>query len=413
MRDASSTNSTMKKPVNQCIADGAVSKCRLCFRGTCMSEKWENHQTLFEHAPKELAPLNLQRFAGEKTEKATPKKREEARKEGNVARSSELTSAVALAAILVVLRFSGTLIWNGWMSLMHTDFTMPVPSDWTSSTVTELFLMQGMEAVKLLFPVVGMALVTGVAVAVIQVRPMFVFKLLAPKFSRIQPLAGFQRLFSTHSLVEMIKSIVKLCVIGAISYFGVVQMISQIRGFTQEDVNQLPGLVGGMVFNLGMKIAALMVALAFFDFLFQRFEYEKKLRMTKQEVKDEMKQMEGNPEIKGAIRRRARQIAFRRMMEEVPKADVIVTNPTHFAVALKYDAQMMSAPTVIAKGADMLAQRLKERAASAGVPLVENRPLAQTLYKSVEVGGAVPAELYKAVAEVLAYVYRLRQMSRR
>ncbi|WP_223204027.1 flagellar biosynthesis protein FlhB [Alicyclobacillus suci] len=358
--------------------------------------------------------LQLQRFAdsGDKTERATPKRREEARRKGNVSRSPELTSALVLAAILVALRFTGSMIWGSWQSLMERDLTMQVPSQWTTSTVTQLLLMQGAIAVKALLPVVGIALLIGVAVSVAQVRPMFVPMLLAPKFSRIQPLAGLKRMFSTHTLVELSKSLLKLMLIGFVGYSVVVPSASEIRGFTQVDVTQLPFAVGGMVFSLGIRIAVCMVMLAFFDFLYQRFEYERGLRMTKQEVKDEMKQMEGNQQIKGVIRRRARQLAFRRMMQDVPKADVVVTNPTHFAIALKYDSQSMAAPQVIAKGADNLAQRIKERAAEFGVPMVENRPLAQTLYRVAEVGDAVPQELYQAVAEVLAHVYRLKQSAR-
>lgn len=361
-----------------------------------------------------MLKLRLQRFAsGEKTERATPKRRDEARRKGNVARSPELTSALALAAIMVVLRFSGPMIWNSWQNLMNRDFTMSLPTNWTTSAVMGMLLMQGADAVRVLIPVLAVALIVGTAVAVVQVRPMFVPTLLAPKFSRIQPLAGLKRMFSARSLVELGKSIIKLAIVGGASYSVIAHVATQIRSFAEMDIVQIPAIVGGVVFSLGIRIASAMVVIAFFDFLYQRFEHEKGLRMTKQEVKDEGKQMEGNPEIKGAIRKRARQIAFRRMMEEVPKADVVVTNPTHFAIAIKYDGQSMAAPQVVAKGADLLAQRLKLRAAETGVPMVENRPLAQTLYRNVEVGEAVPADLYQAVAEVLAYVYRLRQMARR
>ncbi|WAH35390.1 flagellar biosynthesis protein FlhB [Alicyclobacillus dauci] len=360
-----------------------------------------------------MLTLQLQRFAGEKTERATPKRREEARKKGNVVHSRELTSALVLLAIMVVLRFSGPLIWNSWQLLFQRDFTMKIPVEWTSQTVTEMLIMQWGISIKALLPVVGVAVIIGVAVSIIQVRPMFVLGLLAPKFSRIQPLAGFKRLFGTQSLVELVKSMIKLAIVVGLSYSVIAQMASEIRSSAQFDVTQLPGTIGRLVFSLGVRIAAMMVVLAFFDFLYQRFQYEKNMRMTKQEVKDEMKQAEGNQEVKGQIRRRGRQIAFRRMMQEVPKADVIVTNPTHYAIALKYDSNSMAAPEVIAKGADLLAQRLKQRAAESGVPMVENRPLAQSLYRLAEVGDAVPAELYQAVAEVLAYVYRLRQIARR
>lgn len=357
--------------------------------------------------------LHLQRFAGEKTERATQKRREDARKEGNIAKSPELTSALVLAAILVILRLTGQAVWQSWQNLMNQDLTMPVPTDWTTQQVSHLLLMQGTSVIRALLPILGIAIVIGVGVAVAQVRPMFALNLLFPKFSRINPLQGLQRMFSTKSLVELGKSILKLTIVGGTSYSVIVQMIHQILSFSQLNVNQMPFDVGNMVFSLGIRISAMMVVLAFMDFLYQRFEYEKNLRMSKQDVKDETKQMEGNQEVKGKIRRKGREIAFGRMMEEVPKADVVVTNPTHFAIALKYDSIRMGAPQVVAKGADNLAQQVKRRASEAGVPMVENRPLAQTLYRTAEVGDAVPQELYQAVAEVLAYVYRLRQTARR
>ncbi|WP_157070985.1 flagellar biosynthesis protein FlhB [Alicyclobacillus acidiphilus] len=358
-------------------------------------------------------PLQLQRFAGERTERATPRRRDEARREGNVARSPELTSAVALAAVIVALRVSAPMVWGEWENLMQRDLTMSVRQAWTASSVISLLTTQLVGACRVLLPIVGAGLIVGVAVAVAQVRPMFAPNLIAPKFSRIQPLSGLRRLFGTRSLVELGKSLAKLLIVGAISYMTIRQTAGQIRGYGEMGLAQLPASVGDMVFNLGIRIALAMVLLALFDFLYQRFEYERNLRMTKQQVKDEMKEMEGNPEIKAAIRRRARQIAFRRMMDAVPKADVVITNPTHYAIALRYDGESMAAPQVVAKGADQLAQRIKLKAAESNVPMVENRPLAQSLYRMVDVGESVPAELYQAVAEVLAYVYRLRQLARR
>lgn len=360
-----------------------------------------------------MRPLQLQRFAGEKTERATPKRMNEARREGNIAKSPELTSAIGLAAILVALRVSAPMVWGEWENLMQYDLTMTNPQQWTATAVTQMLLIQIAGALKMLLPIVGVGLVVGVAVAVAQVRPMFAINLLAPKFSRIQPLSGLQRLFGVRSLVELAKSLAKLSIVGAVGYISIAQMAGQIRSYGEMDIVQLPSAVGLIVFNLGIRIAVAMVLLAFFDFLYQRFEHARNLRMSKQEVKDEMKDTEGNPEIKGAIRRRARQIAMRRMMNAVPTADVVITNPTHFAIALKYDGASMAAPEVVAKGADNLAQRIKLIAAEANVPMVENRPLAQTLYRSAEVGDAVPSELYQAVAEVLAYVYRLRRVARR
>lgn len=360
-----------------------------------------------------MIALNLQRFAaGEKTERATQKRRDDARKEGNVSKSPELTSALVLAAILVVMRLTGRGVWDAWQNLMNRDFTMPLPTSWTAEQVSQMLLMQGVGAAKSLLPMLGVGFIMAVGIGMAQVRPMFALNLLAPKFNRIQPFEGLKRMFSSRSLVDLGKSILKLTIVGVTSYSVISQLIGQIGSFSEMSVQQLPPTIGGMVFALGIRIAVMMVVLAFMDFLYQRFEYEKKLRMTKQEVKDETKQMEGNPEVKSQIRKRSRELAFHRMMEDVPKADVVVTNPTHFAIALKYDGRAMAAPRVVAKGADLLAQQVKQRATQSGVPVIENKPLAQTLYRAVDVGDDVPEDLYQAVAEVLAYVYRLRRTGR-
>ena len=357
--------------------------------------------------------MQLQRFAEERTERATPRRREEARKEGRVAKSPELTSAIALAALLVALRVVGPMVWGQWENIFQLDFSTSPPKTWTTGTVEQLLVEQMMSALKALAPIVGTALVMGVAVAVMQVRPMLTVKQLVPDFSRILPTAGLKRLFSASSLVELGKSLSKLVIVGALSYSSISRMAGEIRGYGDTDVTTIPAVVGSLVFQLGIRIAVAMVLLAALDFAYQRYAFEKSLRMTKQEVKDEWKDTEGNPQIKSTIRKRARQIAMRRMMQAVPKADVVVTNPTHFAIALRYDGATMTAPEVVAKGADALAQRIKVVASESGVPMVENKPLAQSLYRMVDIGEQVPAELYQAVAEVLAYVYRMRATGRR
>ncbi|WP_243834915.1 flagellar biosynthesis protein FlhB [Alicyclobacillus sacchari] len=357
--------------------------------------------------------MQLQRFAGERTERATPRRREDARKEGRVARSPELTSAIALAALLIALRVVGPMVWGQWENIFQLDFSTPPPNVWTTNTVAQLLVMQMMSALKALAPIVGTGLIIGVAVAVMQVRPMFTMRQLVPDFSRIVPTTGLQRLFSSSSLFELGKSLAKLAIVGVLSYSSVSRMAAEIRGYGDTDVTSVPGVVGSLVFQLGIRMTIAMVLLAALDFMYQRYAFEKSLRMTKQEVKDEWKDAEGNPQIKSTIRKRARQMAMRRMMQAVPKADVVVTNPTHFAIALRYDGTTMTAPEVVAKGADSLAQRMKIIAAESGVPMVENKPLAQSLYRMVDIGEQVPAELYQAVAEVLAYVYRMRAGRRR
>ncbi|MCF8564770.1 flagellar biosynthesis protein FlhB [Alicyclobacillus tolerans] len=361
-----------------------------------------------------MLEFNLQRFAGEKTERATPKRRQEARRKGQMAKSPELTSAITLIAVLVALKAFGPTIWTHWYNMMAGDLGgIDVQHSITQEQVFHLFYRDVGVIVSLLAPVLAVGVITGLLMNFIQVRFVFLPNLLIPDFSRISPVAGFQRLFSVRSLVETLKSMAKLSVIGILIYSTFLSVLPDLQSLLNADLSMVPGYVGHVVFQLAIKIAVLMLVLAILDFMFQRFQFEKGLKMSKDEVKDEHKQQEGDPKVKGKIRQKGRSLVMQRMMKDVPKADVVVTNPTHFAIALKYDSATMQAPTVLAKGQDETARRIRELAEEANVPLVENKPLAQTLFRTVEVGDAVPGELYKAVAEVLAYVYRLRQRTTR
>ncbi|GMA49021.1 hypothetical protein GCM10025857_03780 [Alicyclobacillus contaminans] len=216
-------------------------------------------------------------------------------------------------------------------------------------------------------------------------------------------------MWSVQSLAEAVKSILKLLIVAAMAYLAAQNIIGHLADLMTTEIQGLPKVVGGMVAQLGLEISGAFVVLAALDYLFQRYEFERSIRMSREEIKEEMKRQEGDPQIKSQIRQRGRALALRRMMQEVPKADVVITNPTHFAVAIRYDAASMSAPKVVAKGQDELAWRIRKLAEQSGVPRVENRQLAQTLYRTVELDQLIPSELYQAVAEVLAYVYRLRQ----
>jgi len=241
---------------------------------------------------------------------------------------------------------------------------------------------------------------------------LFTLEPLKPKFNRLNPIRGFQRLMSMQGLVELAKAALKLTVVGYVTYgtlrdnFGVLlQSLEQSPLKAATDIWRI-------LYNVALKVCMLLLVVAVLDLYYQRYQHRKSLRMSKKEVKDEIKQQEGNPQIKGKIRQRQRQIAMRRMMQEVPKADVVITNPTHYAVALRYDARTMSAPVVVAKGEGFIAARIKEIAKEHNVAIVENKPLAQALYRTVEIGEVIPAKLFQAVAEVLAFVYRLRQNRR-
>ncbi|MCL6625930.1 MAG: flagellar biosynthesis protein FlhB [Alicyclobacillus shizuokensis] len=352
--------------------------------------------------------LNLQRFAGEKTERATPAKRRRLRREGRVVRSPELTSSLVLLVSLAALRVFGPDIWNQWEGLMRSDFTHAAEFNVAALDPNRLFREGVWVFMRMLLPWLGVVLAVAGAAAFAQVGPGFWPKRLVPDLQRINPLAGFQRLVSLRTALEGVKSLLKLLVVAVGAYVGVRRVLAGLAGLSGVNPAALPALVGHMVFQIAVIIAALMVVLGGLDYLYQRFDFERSIRMSLQEIKDELKREEGDPLIKSTIRKRGRALAMRRMMQEVPKADVVVTNPTHLAVALRYDANVMKAPCVTAKGAEDVARRIRQLAREHGVPVVEQKPLAQALYRNVDVGEPIPEELYQAVAQVLAHVYRMR-----
>jgi flagellar biosynthesis protein FlhB len=234
-----------------------------------------------------------------------------------------------------------------------------------------------------------------------------------PKFSKLNPLSGLKRvMISKHALVELMKGLLKVAIVAIVAYNATNGVIEESITLADGEIGAILSFMAKSSLSIGLKVGLAYFVVASGDYVFQRFQFEEQLRMTKQEVKDEAKESEGDPQIKGRIKTIQRQIAYRRMMQDVPKADVVVTNPTHYAVAIKYEAGRMSAPKVVAKGLDLIAQRIKEIAKENNVPLVEDKPLAQLLYKSVEVGDEIPAKLFQAVAQMLAYVYRLRDQRR-
>ncbi len=355
-----------------------------------------------------LNTFDLQLFNGEKTEEATPKRKEEARKKGQVAKSVEINSAFVILAAFLALKVIGVFIYDelaGYMRFIYTSFPI---QDFTIQSVKMLFFNFAIIFLKTALPIMFAILITSLLINFFQVGFNFSTEPLLPQLDRLNPLSGFKRIFSKRSLVECLKAIFKIMIIG---YF--------IYNFIGHETEQLPKLIGAelsdslrmtamLILDLVFQISGVMLVLAALDFFYQHWEHNQSLKMSKQEIKEEYKQTEGNPQIKGKIKERQRAMAMRRMMQEVPKADVVVTNPTHFAVALKYD-NTMAAPMVIAKGQDVVAMRIKDLAKEHRIAIVENKPLARALYGSTEVGDIVPPELYKSVAEVLAYVYRLKK----
>ena len=350
--------------------------------------------------------FDLQRFDGEKTEEPTQKKRDDARKKGTVAKSQELNTAFILLIGFLILRILWEYIYGN-----IADYTVYLYSHLGQSTttegITELFIGIMILLAKTVLPVMFAILIVGLGINVFQVGLMISTERLEPKLDNLNPINGFGRIFSKRSLVELAKSIFKIIVIGYFLYLYLKDQIPLLPQFIFFDLGQSLATAADIIFTMAFQVVGVIMIMAAADYAYQCWQTTQDLKMSKQEVKDEFKQMEGDPQIKGKIKQKQRQMAMQRMMQEVPKADVIVTNPTHLAVALSYKKGMI-APTVVAKGQDLVAERIKQIAREHRILIVENKPVARALYEAVEVGDMVPAELYQAVAEILAYVYRIK-----
>lgn len=371
----------------------------------------ETYHLRYAHSNSAAFVFDLQRFAGgEKTEEPTAKKRADARKKGQVGRSQELNTAF----VLLVGFFSLKFLWDS-IYLSIASYTTYVFSNLNQSVDTEniihIFIGIIVVLAKTAFPIMFAIMLIGLAINFFQVGLNFNTESIEFKLDKLNPINGFGRIFSKRSLVELAKSFFKILVIGFFLYRFIHEQILAMPQFMFFDLTTSLALVAEIIFQMAFIVIGVIMIMALMDYGYQKWQTTQDLKMTKQEVKDEMKQSEGDPQIKGKIRQKQRQMAMARMMKEVPKADVIVTNPTHYAIALSYQ-QGMSAPLVVAKGQDLVAQRIKEIAREAHVPIIENKPLARAIYAAVQIGDAIPQELYQAVAEVLAYVYRLKNTRR-
>jgi flagellar biosynthetic protein FlhB len=344
----------------------------------------------------------------ERTEPATQKRREEARKRGQVAQSREIPSALVLLCAFGVLCFWGLHMLQGLSGLLRGVFQNMGTLQLNEDLLFRFLLEVMWKLFVILMPLMVSVLAGGIGANLLQVGFLFSAAPLTPSFSKLSPVEGIKRLFSLKSLAEVVKSILKVIFVGGIAYIMVRRELESIPSLMQMEIWEILSFFGRVCFKICIYTCLSLMLLAAVDYAFQRWQHEKSLKMTKQEVKDELKQREGDPAVKARIRSIQREMARRRMMEAVPEADVVVTNPIHLAVALKYDPNEMMAPRVIAKGAELVAERIKETAKAHGVPLVEDKVLAQTLFKSVEIGQFIPVSLYQAIAEVLAYVYQLR-----
>ena len=342
-----------------------------------------------------------------KTEKATPKRREEAREKGQVPRSVEVNSAVILLTALLTFRYAGPYMVDSMNQLAVFSYqNMNMTLGMESLYSLGLFYMW--QIAKIIAPVLGMILLVGLMANYMQVGVLFTLKPLVPKFSNVSPLSGFKKLFSRRSLVDFFKSILKLLLIGWVVYKGVKGALPDLVPTMDMQGAEALKFVGRLTLTILNRAILALAVLAVLDFFYQRWEYEDGLKMTKQEIRDEFKQSEGDPMIKARIRQIQREMARRRMFESVPRADVVITNPTHVAVALEYK-EGMSAPVVLAKGERVVAEKIKEMAKKNRIPIVENPPLARALLKQCPVGAPISPDLFEAVAEILAFVYRMNK----
>ena len=350
--------------------------------------------------------IDLQLFADpDRTEKPTPRRRRKAREEGQVAVSRELNMALSFFAAVIVLRLVLPQLTRSLISASTPFLTLePMDFETLSGFVFQLF----QDPLILLVLLMGLVALVGIIAGALQTRFLFSFKPLKLDLNRINPIEGFKRMFSLRNLFELFKAFVKLTIVGYVSYVVIRQRYSELPNLTDLEPGESIWYLAELIYAVLLRCAIAILALALVDYLFQRWEFEKSLRMTRQELKEEFKEVEGNPEVKRRQREIMMRLARGRMLQKVPEADVVITNPTHIAVALQYDSEKMEAPEVVAKGADELARKIVEIATDSNVPIVRNPQVAWELYKSCEVGDQIPPTLYRAVAEILAYVYSLK-----
>lgn len=375
-------------------------------------EEWNSSHTF-------IVEYNLQWFAkdgpgGEKTEPATAKKLREARKDGKVVKSKELTFAVDLIVLFLAMK-----IFMGYVSEhLLSDFSVyynKVPdlvkennAGMTSQSAAFVMNQAIIDIILTILPFLLIGVVVSFLITVLQVGWKVTSKPMKPDLKKFNPLNGFKRMFSKDSLFELLKAVIKIGLIAYIAYTSVKDHSNELFMLYDIPLMQAVILMGTIIMDTGLKISLVYLVLGIVDWVYQKHKFKEDMKMTKQEVKDEYKNTEGNPEIKGRQRQRMREASQRRMMQDVPKADVVITNPTHYAVAIRYDSEVSKAPVVVAKGEDYLAMKIKEVAREAKVEIVENKPLARMLYANVNIGAEIPPELYQAVAEVLAMVYNLK-----
>jgi flagellar biosynthetic protein FlhB len=344
----------------------------------------------------------------QKTEEPTPRRLEEARRKGQVASSREVNHWFIILAGAISFMALAPGMGKGVVSALSPFVTQP--DLFVASPNSLGAALKGMlgDVLLAVLPIIALTVVAAILAGVVQSGLVFSTERIKPELSKISIAKGMKRLFSMKSIAEFVKSVLKLIIVGSVVAMLFIPIFDDLPSITTMSTIDAMALLQSLAVRLFIGVLAVMTVIAVIDFLYQRFEHMKSLRMSRQEIKDELKQTEGDPQVRARLRQIRTERARRRMMAAVPDADVVITNPTHFAVALKYDPAAMTAPRVIAKGADLVAERIRDLARENDIPLVENPPLARALYSSVELEQEIPTEHYKAVAEIISYVFRLK-----
>lgn len=354
--------------------------------------------------------FNLQLFSEEKTEQATPKKKRDSRNKGQVVFSKDLSSSFALLMVFVYLNFFKSTIverLSAFMLMIYGSTFSELDSLFETQNIMALMYETGMLMLGLIMPIALVAMGIGLMTTYLQVGVLFTIEPIQPKLDKISPIKGFKRLFSIRSLVELVKAVTKGSILLYVAFSYIIKKINLFYASVDYTLEGIAYLMWDVTYNVVLRCAIFLFVIGVFDYAYKKWQDNKDNMMTKQEIKDEYKNSEGDPLLKAKIKEKQRQISMSRMMQDVPKADVIITNPTHYAVAIQYDSNRGDAPYVVAKGKNLIAANIKKVATENDIPIVENKPLARALHAQVEIGEFIPPDLYEATAEVLAYVFKL------
>ncbi len=347
---------------------------------------------------------------GEKTEEPTPHRLREAREKGQIAKSREITVAFVLLLSYFLFRYLGDFIWGNLTEMGRIIFQYIPEAKNFNIPFAGYILLLGLRALAFaVLPIFAIAFLSTFIAEALQTGFVFSADPLAPRIERISPLQGFKKMFSLQGLVELVKSLIKIVIVFYIAWYAAKEDLPYIVILIEASPWEVLALGGSIAYKIAIRVGLFYIAVAILDYLYRRWEYMRNLKMTRQEVKEEYKRLEGDPMVKQRMRDLQRQVAQQRMMAAVPQADVVVTNPTHIAVALKYDSTRMRAPMVLAKGQRKIAEEIRRIAENYEITIVENEPLARSIYRTTKVNREIPADLYQAVAEVLAYVYKIKR----